>query len=286
MMELGINSPARRTGRFGRILIMAAAVILCLYSLWPYISALLTALTPLEKLYLTNQPWRVPIPPTLRNFIDMWSQIPLARYLFNTILLCLASVIVTMIAATTAAYALARMRFVGRTLYRYLILMTQMLSPVVLLIPLYKLMVSLGLFNTLWGVALMDAAITLPTVIWLQYGYFLSIPQDLIDAAALDGCNLIQTIAQVVLPISRPGLVTSTAFAFIAVWNEFLFAYTFLREPATKVLAVGVFDFIAQWTTYWNYLMAAILFATLPVIVVFIFLERQIVAGLIEGAVK
>jgi multiple sugar transport system permease protein len=279
-------SAVQRTGILARILILLAALLLCVWSLWPYVSAGLTALTPLERLYLTDQPWRIPNPPTLNNFVDMWSEIPLARYLLNTLVLCAAAVTITMFAAVGAAYALARMRFRGRVTYRYLILMTQMLSPVVLIIPLYRLMIDLDLINSLWGVALMDSAFALPTIIWLLYGYFQSIPQELLDAAALDGCNVLDTITRVVLPIVRPGLVTCIGFAFIFVWNEFLFAFTFLREASTKVLAVGVFDFVAQWTTYWNFLMAAVLFATLPVFIVFLFLERQIVSGLIEGAVK
>jgi multiple sugar transport system permease protein len=276
----------QRTGTATRLLILATAFLVCVWSLWPYVSAALTALTPLEKLYLTNQPWRIPNPPTLSNFVQMWSEIPLARYLLNTLILCVSGVVITMFAAIGAAYALARMDFRGRVTYRYLILMTQMLSPVVLIIPLYRLMINLNLINSLWGVALMDSAFALPTIIWLLYGYFQSVPQELLDAAALDGCNIVDTITKVVLPIVRPGLVTCIGFAFIFVWNEFLFAFTFLRETATKVLAVGVFDFVAQWTTYWNFLMAAVLFASLPVFIVFLFLERQIVAGLIEGAVK
>jgi ABC-type glycerol-3-phosphate transport system permease component len=216
----------------------------------------------------------------------MWDEIPLARYLLNTVFLCVVGVTIIMVAAVGAAYALARMNFRGRTTFRNLILMTRMLSPVVLIIPLYRLMISLKLFNSLWGVALMDSAFALPSIIWLLYGYFQGIPQELLDAAALDGCGVVRAIVEVVLPIVRPGLVTCIGFAFIFVWNEFIFAYTFLRETSTKVLAVGVFDFVAQWTTYWNFLMAAVLFATVPVFILFIFLERQIVTGLAEGSVK
>lgn len=273
----------RRASVRGAVIILCGLVIAA-FVLFPYLSALLTALTPLKGLYMSNQAWQVPIPPTLKNFVKLWSVVPIGQDILNSVVVCVVAVTITMVSAVSAAYALSHMQFAGRETYRHLVLATQMLPPVVLIIPLYRMVAHARLVDNLFALGVIDAAFMLPFTIWLLHGYFQAVPDELLDAATIDGCNALQKLWYMVLPVVRAGTIAAVVFAFAFAWNEFLFAFTLLRQK--KVIAVGVFDFVANWQTYWPYIMGATLIATVPVLVLFVMLEKNIVEGLMEGAVR
>jgi multiple sugar transport system permease protein len=185
-----------------------------------------------------------------------------------------------MLAGVPAAYALARLEFRGRKSFLDLILITQMFSPVVLLIPLFRLYNELGLLGTLQGVILAGSAFTLPFSIWLLTGFFRAIPVELEEAARIDGYDRMGVLLRIILPLSIPGLVATAMYAFIIGWNEFVFAVTFLPgTPENQPVTVGVFMSIGKWDIDWQRLMFMALLGTAPVLAIFAAIQKQLDRG-------
>lgn len=201
-------------------------------------------------------------------------------YLKNSSLIAVGQTLIVMLAGVPAAYALARLEFRGRKLFLDLILITQMFSPVVLLIPLFRLYNELGMLGSLQGVIIAGSAFTLPFSIWLLTGFFRSIPVELEEAARMDGYSRLSILLRIVLPLSIPGLVATAMYAFIIGWNEFIFAVTFLPgTPDNQPITVGVFMSIGKWDIDWQRLMFMALLGTAPVLVIFAAIQKQLDRG-------
>ena len=183
-------------------------------------------------------------------------------------------------AGVPAAYVLARHEFRGRKLFLDLILITQMFSPVVLLIPLFRLYNETGLLSTLQGVIVAGAAFSLPFSIWLLVGFFRGIPVEIEEAARIDGYGRLAILFRIILPLSVPGLVATAMYAFIIGWNEFIFAVTFLPgAPELQPITVGVFMNVGKWDTDWQRLMFLAMIGTLPVLAIFAAIQKQLDRG-------
>ena len=201
-------------------------------------------------------------------------------YLKNSAIIAVGQTLIVMLAGVPAAYALARLEFRGRKAFLDLILITQMFSPVVLLIPLFRLYNELGMLGTLQGVIVAGSAFTLPFSIWLLTGFFRAIPVELEEAARIDGYGRLGVLLRVVLPLSIPGLVATAMYAFIIGWNEFVFAVTFLPgTPENQPVTVGVFMSIGKWDIDWQRLMFMALLGTLPVLAIFAAIQKQLDRG-------
>ncbi len=201
-------------------------------------------------------------------------------YLRNSFIIAVGSTLIVMIAGVPAAYTIARHEFRGRKPFLDLILITQMFSPVVLLIPLFRLYNELGLLGTLQGVIIAGSAFTLPFAVWLMTGFFRAIPVEIEEAARVDGYGRFSILWRIVLPLAVPGLVATALYAFIIGWNEFIFAVTFLPgTPENQPISVGVFMNIGKWNIAWQRLMAMALFGTLPVLIIFATIQRQLDRG-------
>ena len=244
-----------------------------------------TALKPLEEVYTTPPHW-IPKNPTLANFSDVWFKYPLGSYFKNSLIVAVGTTIINTILCIPAAYAVARLRFRAKSFIMYLFLIVQMFSPIIVVISLFKIIARLGLLDNLLSLIFTNGVFTLAFAIWLLSGYFSSVPKEIEEAALIDGCSRIQSITRVLLPVAMPGVITTVIYTFITAWNEFMFALTFITSMDKRPLTLGLYNFVGRWTVRWQYLMAAAILALIPVVILFMFIEKDLVKGLAGGAVK
>lgn len=222
-----------------------------------------------------------------RNFPEMWESSGIAPALYNSLYVAGLTTLLTLAVSIPAAYALSRMRFIGRGAFRQFLLISQMLSPIVLVIGLFRLIVALGLTDDLNALVMVYVAFNVAFSVWMLQSYFDTIPRDLEEAAWIEGASRWRAILAVFLPIAVPAMVVTAIFTFINAWNEFVIALTILRREESATLPLRVFSLVAgRYTVDWHYVMAAAVLASLPVAVIFAWLQRYLVRGLALGAVK
>ena len=251
----------------------------------PYLVMFLTAAKPEGELRIAP-PRLLPISWRLGNFLDVLADPSFQAWLRVSLVVAVASTAIVVLAATPAAYYTARHRFPGRSAFLVLVLVTQMFSPTALVVGLYRQFFELDLVNTYAALIVTNAAFNLAFAIWILRAFFASIPREIEEAAAVDGCGRLRTLVQVILPLSLPGLVTAVIFAFIAAWNEYIVALTLMTDPDKRPLTVGVTSYVTAYVQHWNQLFAASVIAIVPVVVLFALIERHLVGGLTAGSVK
>jgi multiple sugar transport system permease protein len=185
-----------------------------------------------------------------------------------------------------AAYYLARFRFRTRNLVMLLVLSTQMFAPTSMVIGIYREMVALGLVNTYLALILVNAGFYLAFSVWILSGFFASIPYEVEEAAMIDGCSKVSVLWRITLPLSLPGLITATIFTFITAWNEFVVALTLTSSIEIRPLTVGITGFIGLYEVQWHYVFATSLIAIVPVVFLFIAIEKWLISGLTAGSIK
>lgn len=204
----------------------------------------------------------------------------------NSLFVAIVTVAVALVVSIFGAYAFARLRFRGRKLTLALFLSTYMLPQIALLIPLYFILNQLSLLDNRWGLVLVDLALVVPFTLWILSNYFLTVPEDLEDAARVDGCTRMGALWRVVLPSARPGIVTAIMFAFFLAWDEFLYALIFTSTDASKTLPVAIAEFSGRYTTDFGLVAAGGLVAALPPVLIALAFQRNIVSGMSAGAIK
>ena len=282
--ELSLDRIVRGSS-LGRLIARICFSVLVLVLLGPFFVMLSTAISSNRAVVAIPPTW-LPDQIAFSNFREAFTVIPLSRYFLNSGIIAGGATALNAIAAVPAAFALARLRFRGRRAFLIFIIATQMISPVVLLIASFKLMLVLHLLNTYWALILMDGTISLPITIWIMTAYFSLIPQEVQDAATLDGVRAWRMLKDHFVPLGVPGIVTALIFSFVIAWNEFVFALTFITNPTMRPLTTGIYAFMGQSQIQWNYLMAASLLAIIPVFVIFLIVQKQLASGLSAGAVK
>lgn len=268
-----------------RVLLYFVVFDICLLILYPYFVMFCTALKSRSEIF-GMEGTILPIKALWGNFVDVWRLAPMGQYLLNSVKVAGGSTLIAMVCGIPAAYALARMEFNGRTAFLGFVIMSQMFAPVVLLIGIYKVMSTLSLANSILGLVFINAAFNQAFTIWLLRGTFLSISAEMEQAATIDGCNRVQAMFKVLLPVAAPGIVTTLIFIFINAWNEFTVALCLISSDVLKPMTVGINVFNGYNIIEWQYLFAASLFAIIPVIVLFMCIEKHLVAGLASGGVK
>jgi len=208
------------------------------------------------------------------------------RYLMNSILLSVGATTIAMLCGIPAAYAMARMKFKGKNVFLGFVIMSQMFSPVVLLVGISQLMNTLHLNDSITGLMLINAAFNQAFAIWLLRGTFLSISSEMEQAACIDGCNTVQALIRILLPMAAPGIVTTLIFVFINAWNEYTISTVLISTPINKPITVGITQFSSFNMIEWQYLFASALLATIPVVILFMCIEKHLAAGLTSGGVK
>ena len=268
-----------------RILLYFAVVLICLFILYPYFVMVCTALKSRDEIF-AMQGTILPIKVMWSNFADIWVKAPMAKYMLNSVIIAAGSTAIAMICGIPAAYALARMKFKGQTAFLGFIIVSQMFAPVVLLIGIYKVMMMLGLTNSLLGLIFINAAFNQAFTIWLLRGTFMSISAEMEQAATIDGCNRVQAMFKVLLPVAAPGIVTTLIFIFINAWNEYTVALCLISTDTIKPLTVGINIFNGFNMIEWQYLFASSIFAFVPVVILFMSIEKNLTSGLTAGGVK
>ena len=267
-----------------RVLLYLVVLDVCVITLYPYFAMLCTALKSRNEIFGGNT--ILPVTALWSNFIDIWSRAPMARYMLNSILIAGGSTIIAMLCGIPAAYALARMKFKGQTAFLGVIIVSQMFAPVVLLIGIYKVMLSMGLTDSILGLIFINAAFNQAFTVWLLRGTFMGISAEMEQAATIDGCTRIQSMMRVLLPVAAPGIVTTLIFIFINAWNEYTVALCLISTDTFKPLTVGINTFNGYNIIEWQYLFAASIFAIIPVVILFMCIEKNLVSGLASGGVK
>jgi multiple sugar transport system permease protein len=251
----------------------------------PYAVMLLDALRPSSDVLQTPTTF-LPRHWQLSTFGTVLSDTRFLNWLKTSLIVASASTAIVLVVAVPAAYFTARFRFRGRTAFLLLILVTQMFAPTSLVVGLYREFFELDLVNTYFSIILTNAAFNLAFATWILQGFFASIPKEVEEAANLDGCGTFGTLWRVMLPLTRPGLVTAVIFSFIAAWNEYVVALTLMQDDAKKPLTVGINSYVTGYEQNWDQLFAASLIAIVPVVILFALIEKHLVGGLTAGSVK
>ena len=268
-----------------RVLLYFVVLDVCIITLYPYFAMFCTALKGRGEIFTANGTI-LPVTALWSNFIDIWSRAPMAKYMLNSILVASGSTLIAMLCGIPAAYALARMRFRGQTAFLGFVIVSQMFAPVVLLIGIYKVMMAMGLTDSIWGLIFINAAFNQAFTIWLLRGTFMGISAEMEQAATIDGCTRVQSMMRVLLPVAAPGIVTTLIFIFINAWNEYTVALCLISTDTLKPLTVGINIFNGYNMIEWQYLFAASIFAIIPVVILFMGIEKNLVSGLASGGVK
>ncbi len=257
------------------------------FILLPFFEMFMTSLRPLKHLrHAPYQFWSDEM--SFQAYRDMWTTVPkLPRYIFNGVFIATTVTILCMTFVIPAAYGYARFDFKGKTISLGLFLAVNMFAGAVLLIPLYRLLRAIGLLNTYFAMIIPGAAFLVPMGIWLLKSYLEKIPRELEEAAYVDGASRVYTLRRVMLPLAKPGLIVVGVAIFIGAYaQQFLFAITFNQNRDYMPLPAGVFEFIGYQEVIWNEMMAASLIGVLPVMLIFLFMQKYLIAGLTAGAIK
>mgnify|MGYP002679293527 CR=1 FL=1 len=252
-----------------RVLLYLFVILIVLVTLYPYFVMFTTAAKSRAEIYSTDGTL-LPIHWLWQNFKDIWTLAPLSRYFINSLIVAGGSTLIAIICGIPAAYALARMKFKGKKIFLGIVIISQMFAPVVLLVGIYKIMSTFGMTDSLVGLVFINAAFNQAFAIWLLRGTFISISPEMEQAATVDGC----------------GKVSALIFVFINAWNEYTVALTLISTDVLKPLTVGITIFNGYNMVEWQYLFASSLFATVPVIILFVLIEKHLVGGLTSGGVK
>ncbi|HEY9067987.1 MAG TPA: carbohydrate ABC transporter permease [Burkholderiaceae bacterium] len=268
----------------GLYLLVALISVFCLF---PFYFAIVTSLKSGTELFSTAL-W--PVAPSIKNYIALFTvaEQPFGRHIFNSLGVSAMVVIASLFLGVTAAYALGRITFKGKGLLLLTILAVSMFPQVAVLSGMFELMQAIGFYNHWWGLALPYMVFTLPFTVWVLTTFVRDLPKELEEAAIMDGCTPWGIITKVFLPVMWPALVTTGLLAFIAAWNEFMFALTFVLDNNDRTVPVSI-SLISGADKYeipWGKIMAASVLVTLPLIVLVLAFQRKIVGGLTSGAVK
>ncbi|MGJ8532530.1 MAG: carbohydrate ABC transporter permease [Alphaproteobacteria bacterium] len=252
--------------------------------LFPFTVMFVTAIKPATEVL---DPTWWPSQIQWRNFVTMWEATNFGPALWNSVYVSVVSTGLAISVSIPAAYALSRYQFTGKGFFRQFLIVSQMLSPMVLVIGLFKLVVWLGILDNVNSVVFVYAAFNIAFTVWMLQSYFSTIPKDLEEAAWMEGASPFKALVKVFLPLAIPAVTVTAIFSFINAWNEFVIALTMLRRQESYTLPIQIFSLVAgRYTIEWHHVMAAALVATIPVAIIFAWLQRYLVRGLAIGAVK
>jgi multiple sugar transport system permease protein len=259
--------------------------LLLLLVLFPFYWMTITSFKTEDQMRsLVSMFW--PSPVVVENYTQLLTKTDFAIWYRNSALVAVSSTLVATAIGTIGAYALARLSFLGRAFLSSATLITYLVPPSILFIPLYAQIRTMGLADSLAGLIAAYPSFTVPFVTWLLMGYFGSIPEELEEAAMIDGATRFGAFRRIILPLAAPGVLAAGLFAFTQAWNEFLYALVFISDVKQRTLPVGLSTFITGDVYGWGYLMAGAVLTTLPVILVYTYLQRYMVEGLTAGSVK
>jgi ABC-type glycerol-3-phosphate transport system permease component len=260
-------------------------VVMLVWTLVPFYWMIVTSLKKDKEIY-GFEATLIPRQPTLANYTRLFTTTPFVKYLRNSTIIALGTTLASLVFACLGAYALARLRFPGRALIARGLVVTYLVPPALLFIPLFWVMARLVLIDTHQGLILVYLSFTVPFCTWLLMGYFRSVPIELEEAALVDGCTRLGSLVRVILPMSLPALAVVAFFSFTQSWNEFLYANVFVNSVEVRTITTGLTLFIVEDVFFWGPMMGAAFLSTLPPLLLYLIFQRWVVKGLTLGGVK
>jgi arabinogalactan oligomer/maltooligosaccharide transport system permease protein len=260
-------------------------IIFCVIAVYPVAQVVTISLRPADRLLSTSLEI-IPDNATLRNYAELFTERPFLLWLWNSSLVSLVVTVTGVVLASMTGYAFSRFNFIGKKIGLLSLLTTQMFPATMLLLPLYIMLIKLGLINTYFGVIIIYTATALPFTIWTMKGYYDTIPYSLEEAARIDGCNQFQAFYKIILPLAAPALVITALFSFMTAWSEYLVAAQILQDSSLWTLPLGLKSFESNMSTEWGLYGASSIVVTVPVVVLFLGLSKYLVSGLTLGSVK
>lgn len=283
--DLPMNPPRRHKRSPVASLALHLGLLFALFwALLPVGWAFLTSLKPNAKAVSTEV--QLFADPSLDNYRYVLTETEFPTWFKNSILVALGTMAVGIFLAATAGYAISRFRFPGHRPIMWSFLIAQMFPMAILIVALYNMFAYLGLLNSLVGLIIAYSTTAVPFVAWMLKGYFDTIPRDLDEAATVDGLSPFGTFWRIILPLARPGLAVTAFYTFLTAWGEVAYATAFLTDDSKKTLAVGIQTFVSQFDARWGTLTAAAILITIPAVIVFMLVQRNLVAGLTAGGTK
>ncbi|WP_449355220.1 carbohydrate ABC transporter permease [Virgibacillus natechei] len=258
-------------------------LVILLAPIWIMIS---TSLQKYENVFSWPPDW-FPINPEWINYINVWSgNYEFSEPFFNSFIISISTALISVLIAFPAAYALTRFRFKAKNLLLLVVLVTQMFSPIILIVGLFQLIETYNLSNTLIGVIITNSVFTTPMAVWLIYGFLQNIPVILEQAAFVDGASRFTSIIRIVFPLAVPGVAMAAIYAFIMAWNDLIIPLILISEDSLRPISLALTDFSGQNVVYWHEMMAASVISTLPVAILFSFVQNLFIKGFMSGSVK
>jgi multiple sugar transport system permease protein len=279
------SNKSSKTNIIKKTISAIAVTTMLLIILFPFIWQLITSLKTPQQLYKMPPDW-LPEQVYLNNYVTTFVNYPFLRYIVNSIIVAGITTVFCIAVASFAAYATARLQLTGRKFILMIVLTVSMFPAIAIISPLYIMMKNVGMLNTYVALIVPYTTFALPLSIWNLSTFFKTIPSDLEDAAKIDGASILQTFLKVILPLAVPGIFTTAIIVFITAWNEFLFSLTFNTKDAMRTVPVGITMFQGQYSLPWGEIAAATIIVTIPLIVMVLAFQKQIVSGLTSGAVK
>ncbi|NJO34808.1 MAG: carbohydrate ABC transporter permease [Rhodospirillales bacterium] len=263
----------------------APLALVLVFAMFPFLWMALSSFKGEGELHRVPMTWW-PAEPTLKNYQEVLFNSNVPRYFWNSVIVSAGATAIGLLFALPAAYGFSRFRFRGRQFWRLSVLVAHLLPTATLVVPLCIMLGYMQLLNTIIGLTLVYVILTLPLSIWILSSYFRSIPAELEEAAIIDGATRWEVLFRIMLPLSLPGIVVIVLYAFVATWNEFIFALSFANDSTVKTLAIGLAEFSTEYNTDWGAIMAASVIMTLPIALIFMVLQKVFVGGLMSGAMK
>ena len=274
------------TGSKNVILCIVSILILCIL-LFPLFWTLNTSLKTEQEIF-QNPPTFYPHVLNTQSYAAQveTGDFNMFRSFANSFLISLSSMLIAVVLAVPASYAIAKYRFKGRKVMLLFFLVTQMLPVSVLLTPMFIMFKGMHVYNTWWSAILADTTIGIPFSILILKNYFASIPKELEEAAYIDGCTRFGAFMRILVPVAKPGIIVCAVFSFLYAWGDLAYGMTFILDQQKRPITAGIFNFMGQYGTKWSYLSAFAIVTIIPVAVIFIFMQKYIIAGMTNGAVK
>jgi arabinogalactan oligomer/maltooligosaccharide transport system permease protein len=292
-------SGGRRTGEFPHLPLHLILLIYVVVTLYPLLWVVTIGFSGQQGLMIVDIPSNATLLDRLRaimpwpahlsmsNFVSVFTEQPFARWLLNSVIVATATTILGVFLACTAAYAFSRFRFPGRRVGLMSFLVSQMFPGTLMLIPLYIIIVQwLGLGSNFIGLILIYSITGIPFCVWMLKGYFDTIPKELEESALMDGASAATIFYRIVLPLAKPAVAVTALFSFMTAWNEFIQAATFMDKANMYTAPVGLRFFVGGFSQQWGFFAAGAIVTAIPIVVLFLFLQKYLVSGLTAGAVK
>ncbi len=260
-------------------------ILFTIAALYPVINVFSISLRPGDKLLSTSLEI-IPDNATLKSYIELFAEREFLLWVWNSTFISFIVTLTGVVLASTAGYALSRFNFIGKQISMMSIITTQMFPATMLLLPMYIMLIELGLSNSYFGIIIVYTSTALPFCVWQMKGYYDTIPFSLEEAARIDGCTRFQAFYKIILPLAAPALVITALFSFMTAWSEYIVAAQILQDTKLYTLPIGLKSFQSNLTTEWGLYAAASLIVSIPVVILFIILSKWLVSGLTLGSVK